>query len=78
MKAGTKASKGRILLALDSASDNRNALQTAVLLAARLEAERDIRGFDVRVGINTGLVVVGEVGTVPYVADARMTLSPRA
>ncbi|MGD9317552.1 MAG: adenylate/guanylate cyclase domain-containing protein, partial [Anaerolineae bacterium] len=31
--------------------------------AARLEAEWGIRGFDVRVGINTGLVVVGEVGT---------------
>lgn len=32
-------------------------------LAARLERERDIRGFNVRVGINTGLVVVGEVGS---------------
>jgi class 3 adenylate cyclase/tetratricopeptide (TPR) repeat protein len=31
--------------------------------AARLEAERGITGFDVRVGINTGLVVVGEVGS---------------
>ena len=31
--------------------------------AARLERERGIRGFSVRVGINTGLVVVGEVGT---------------
>jgi class 3 adenylate cyclase/tetratricopeptide (TPR) repeat protein len=30
--------------------------------AARIERERGIRGFDVRVGINTGLVVVGEVG----------------
>lgn len=39
MKAGTKVSKGQILLALDSASDNRNALLTAVRLAARLRAE---------------------------------------
>jgi class 3 adenylate cyclase/tetratricopeptide (TPR) repeat protein/ribosomal protein L40E len=31
--------------------------------AARLEEERGLRGFDVRVGINTGLVVVGEVGS---------------
>ena len=31
--------------------------------AARLERERGIKGFNVRVGINTGLVVVGEVGT---------------
>ena len=31
--------------------------------ADHLERERGIRGFDVRVGINTGLVVVGEVGT---------------
>jgi len=31
--------------------------------AARLEAERGISGFNVRVGINTGLVVVGEVGS---------------
>jgi class 3 adenylate cyclase/tetratricopeptide (TPR) repeat protein len=31
--------------------------------AARLEQERGITGFDVRVGINTGLVVVGEVGS---------------
>ena len=31
--------------------------------AARLERERGISGFNVRVGINTGLVVVGEVGT---------------
>jgi class 3 adenylate cyclase/tetratricopeptide (TPR) repeat protein len=29
----------------------------------RLEEERSIRDFDVRVGINTGLVVVGEVGS---------------
>jgi class 3 adenylate cyclase len=31
--------------------------------AAVLEAERGIHGFGVRVGINTGLVVVGEVGS---------------
>lgn len=31
--------------------------------AKRLEAERGISGFNVRVGINTGLVVVGEVGS---------------
>jgi len=31
--------------------------------AARLKEERGIEGFDVRVGINTGLVVVGEVGS---------------
>ncbi|MBN1136401.1 MAG: tetratricopeptide repeat protein [Anaerolineae bacterium] len=31
--------------------------------AARLEQERSISGFNVRVGINTGLVVVGEVGS---------------
>jgi class 3 adenylate cyclase len=31
--------------------------------AARLEKERGIQGFNVRVGINTGLVVVGEVGS---------------
>jgi len=31
--------------------------------ATKLEHERGITGFDVRVGINTGLVVVGEVGT---------------
>ncbi len=31
--------------------------------AARLEEERGIRDFNVRVGINTGLVVVGEVGS---------------
>jgi class 3 adenylate cyclase/tetratricopeptide (TPR) repeat protein len=30
--------------------------------AARVERERGIQGFNVRVGINTGLVVVGEVG----------------
>ena len=30
---------------------------------ARLEAERGISGFNVRVGINTGLVAVGEVGS---------------
>ena len=31
--------------------------------AARLKEERGIEGFNVRVGINTGLVVVGEVGS---------------
>jgi ABC-type oligopeptide transport system substrate-binding subunit/class 3 adenylate cyclase len=31
--------------------------------ATRLERERGVRGFNVRVGINTGLVVVGEVGS---------------
>jgi class 3 adenylate cyclase/ribosomal protein L40E len=31
--------------------------------ADKLEKERGIRGFNVRVGINTGLVVVGEVGS---------------
>jgi ABC-type oligopeptide transport system substrate-binding subunit/class 3 adenylate cyclase len=31
--------------------------------AEKLEQERGIRGFAVRVGINTGLVVVGEVGS---------------
>ncbi|MBU0490556.1 MAG: tetratricopeptide repeat protein [Chloroflexi bacterium] len=31
--------------------------------AGRLERERGIAGFNVRVGIHTGLVVVGEVGT---------------
>jgi len=31
--------------------------------AARLEKERGIPGFNVRVGVNTGLVVVGEVGS---------------
>jgi class 3 adenylate cyclase len=31
--------------------------------AERLEQERGISGFSVRVGINTGLVVVGEVGS---------------
>ncbi len=31
--------------------------------AERLERERDLAGFNVRVGIHTGLVVTGEVGT---------------
>jgi class 3 adenylate cyclase/tetratricopeptide (TPR) repeat protein len=38
-------------------------LEGAKRYAARLQEERGIRGFDVRVGINTGLVVVGEVGS---------------
>jgi class 3 adenylate cyclase len=38
-------------------------VEGAKAYAARLEEERGIRGFDVRVGINTGLVVVGEVGS---------------
>lgn len=31
--------------------------------ASRLEKERGISGFNVRVGINTGLVVMGDVGS---------------
>jgi class 3 adenylate cyclase len=31
--------------------------------AARLERERGVKGFNVRVGLNTGLVVVAEVGS---------------
>jgi ABC-type oligopeptide transport system substrate-binding subunit/class 3 adenylate cyclase len=38
-------------------------IQGAKQYAQRLEQERGIKGFDVRVGINTGLVVVGEVGS---------------
>jgi len=38
-------------------------ISSAQRYAARLQRERSIEGFDVRVGINTGLVVVGEVGT---------------
>ena len=38
-------------------------IEGAKAYAARLEQERGIHGFNVRVGINTGLVVVGEVGS---------------
>ncbi|NIO70252.1 MAG: zinc-ribbon domain-containing protein, partial [Anaerolineae bacterium] len=38
-------------------------VEGAKAYAAKLEQERSIRGFNVRVGINTGLVVVGEVGS---------------
>ncbi|NIP14264.1 MAG: AAA family ATPase, partial [Pseudomonas stutzeri] len=38
-------------------------IEGAQRYAAQLEEERGIRGFNVRVGINTGLVVVGEVGS---------------
>jgi class 3 adenylate cyclase/tetratricopeptide (TPR) repeat protein len=38
-------------------------IEGAQRYAARLEEKRGILGFNVRVGINTGLVVVGEVGS---------------
>jgi class 3 adenylate cyclase/ribosomal protein L40E len=38
-------------------------VQGARQYAAKLQQERGISGFNVRVGINTGLVVVGEVGS---------------
>jgi len=38
-------------------------LQGAKNFSRKLELEKGIKGFDVRVGINTGLVVVAEVGT---------------
>jgi ABC-type oligopeptide transport system substrate-binding subunit/class 3 adenylate cyclase len=38
-------------------------IEGAKRYARHLEEERGITGFDVRVGINTGLVVVGEVGS---------------
>jgi class 3 adenylate cyclase/tetratricopeptide (TPR) repeat protein/ribosomal protein L40E len=38
-------------------------VEGAKAYAERLERERGVRGFSVRVGINTGLVVVGEVGS---------------
>jgi ABC-type oligopeptide transport system substrate-binding subunit/class 3 adenylate cyclase/tetratricopeptide (TPR) repeat protein len=38
-------------------------IEGAQRYAACLEEERGIRGFNVRVGINTGLVVVGEMGS---------------
>ena len=40
--------------------------------AAKLQRERGIEGFNVRVGINTGLVVVGEIGTDLRVAYTAM------
>jgi len=38
-------------------------LEGAQQYAARLKADRGFGGFSVRVGIHTGLVVVGEVGS---------------
>jgi class 3 adenylate cyclase/tetratricopeptide (TPR) repeat protein/ABC-type dipeptide/oligopeptide/nickel transport system ATPase component len=38
-------------------------LEGARNYSAKLETEKGIKGFDVRVGMNTGLVVVAEVGT---------------
>jgi class 3 adenylate cyclase/tetratricopeptide (TPR) repeat protein len=38
-------------------------IEASKFYADELERERGIRGFNVRIGINTGLVVVGEVGT---------------
>jgi ABC-type oligopeptide transport system substrate-binding subunit/class 3 adenylate cyclase/tetratricopeptide (TPR) repeat protein len=38
-------------------------IEGAKQYAAKLEQERGIGGFSVRVGINTGLVVVGEIGS---------------
>jgi ABC-type oligopeptide transport system substrate-binding subunit/class 3 adenylate cyclase/ribosomal protein L40E/tetratricopeptide (TPR) repeat protein len=38
-------------------------IEGAKQYAAELEQERGITGFDVRVGIHTGLVVVGEIGS---------------
>ncbi len=38
-------------------------IQAARAYGALLHAQRGIEGFDVRVGLNTGLVVVGEVGS---------------
>ena len=38
-------------------------IEGAKAFSKKLEVERDIKGFGVRVGINTGLVVVAEVGT---------------
>ena len=38
-------------------------VEGAKAYAERLERERGVRGFNVRVGINTGLVVVGEIGS---------------
>jgi len=38
-------------------------IEGAKAFSKKLEAERSIKGFGVRVGINTGLVVVAEVGT---------------
>jgi ABC-type oligopeptide transport system substrate-binding subunit/class 3 adenylate cyclase len=38
-------------------------VSSAQAYAVRLEQERGVHGFDVRVGIHTGLVVVGELGS---------------
>jgi len=55
---------------LSHEDDPERALRAALEIVARagdyasqLEAERGLSGFNVRVGINTGLVVVGEVGS---------------
>jgi hypothetical protein len=47
-------------------------VERAQTYAERLERERGIEGFKVRVGINTGLVVVGEVGSDLRVEYAAM------
>jgi len=47
-------------------------IEGAQRYAARLEHERGIHGFNVRVGVNTGLVVVGEVGSDLHVEYTAM------